>query len=121
MNRRSAIAVLLVTACVNTFSLQASPVLAGEYSSHAKSGETKRIWMFYDCRHHAPSAPNGAFVDHGKVTFKEGVQNRCGNDNEPVWEVWYTSVPGFNGSDKVTIPWGRRGHRPTIIDVAVQS
>jgi hypothetical protein len=118
MERKSRIAVLLVAAGAATFSLRASPVSAGEYNSHAQSGEARRIWMFYGCRHHAPSAP--AFVDHGSVTYKDGVQNRCGNANEPVWEAWYTSAPGFKGLDKVTIPWGKRGHRPTIIDVAVQ-
>lgn len=120
MYRKSRIAILSATAGVASFSLLASPALAGEYSSHATSGEGKRIWMFYDCRHHAPSAPNGAFVDHGSVTYKDGVHDRCGNANEPVWEVWYTSTPGFKGSDKVTIPRGKRGSRPTIIDVAVQ-
>ena len=87
MDRRYRIAVLSAAAGAVIFSLRASPTSAGEYSSHAKPGEATRIWMFYDCRHHTPSAPSGAFVDHGSVSYKDGVHDRCGNVSEPVWEV----------------------------------
>jgi hypothetical protein len=75
----------------------------GHYTASAPSGRPTLIIRFNDdCTHHA--APNiGAAADHGAATTREGTAALCGNRDEPVTEVWYTSTQGFHGVDTVTI------------------
>ncbi|SRR5260370_26112187 len=87
----------------------------GRYSASARSGRPTLVLRVNDgCDHHA--APSfGAAADHGAVTTKESTAALCGNPNEPVREVWYTSAQGFHGVDTVTlVPFG------IIIDVTVR-
>jgi hypothetical protein len=87
----------------------------GRYSASAPAGRPTLVLRVNDgCDHHA--APSfGAAADHGAVTTKEGTAALCGNPNEPVREVWYTSAHGFHGVDTVTlVPFG------IIIDVTVR-
>jgi hypothetical protein len=74
-------------------------------NASARSGVTTRIVAFFDCVMHVPFQ-GSAFVEHGSLTYKETKGNFCGNPNEPVREVWYTSNPGFVGVDKAVFPLG---------------
>src|SRR5271157_723700 len=63
------------------FQIQVNTVEAFQYlfTAHARSGQPSRIWNFYDCTTHSPvSEVAGAFVEHGSVSFKDTVGNRCG-------------------------------------------
>jgi hypothetical protein len=109
----------LLAVCATAWCLQTQCVSAGswEVSAQAKSGEPTRIRVFFDCRLHAPFWLNGAFVEHGSIVFKEATLRACGNANEPVRELWYTSNPGFKGVDKVVLP---AGQGTGTIDVTVR-
>jgi hypothetical protein len=76
----------------------------------AASDVPTHIWTFSNCigRQHYPFSGT-AFAEHGTVTFKEAVKNRCGDPNAIAREVWYRSDAGFAGIDIVTFPRGR-GH-----------
>jgi hypothetical protein len=93
---------------------------ASEYNAHAKSGQTSLIGHLYSCSSHVPPGDGGYHVDHGTITLKDVTYNACGNPNEPTREVWYTSVPGFKGTDKVTFPMGKRGNFGISYNVTVQ-
>ncbi len=72
------------------------------------SGAPTRIWVFYNCVGRKFSPYSGtAFAEHGTVTYRETLLNRCGLTNVQAREVWYQSERGFTGIDKVTFP---RGH-----------
>ena len=88
-------------------SLQTTRVSAGEHHRHAKSGQPTDIGFFSDCQTHIPSEYS-SFVEHGTVSFTNFFKNQCGNPHEPVKKIWYTSTPGFKGSDTVTFPGHRR-------------
>ena len=102
------------------FAVQPTTAYAREsqFQAHAKSGEPTRIRTFYNCKRHLPGGGGGAFVEHGTVTVKYVIQNRCGNANEPTNEIWYTSTPGFKGLDTVTLPLG--GRTKVNIEVTVE-
>jgi hypothetical protein len=91
-----------------------------DFFVHAKSGTPKLIQVYFDCKNHLRFGDTGRFVEHGTITIKDAVQQRCGNANEPVKEIWYTSEPGFVGVDSVTQVFpGIIPHR-FVIKVVVQ-
>jgi hypothetical protein len=96
--------------------LAAIPAAASRDEQHeASSGKPTRIFSFFSCTNHHPYQ-GAAFVEHGTVTYKDVVGNRCGSVAEPAREVWYTSPPGFTGEDTVTFPFSGGS---TIIHVTV--
>ncbi len=84
----------------------------------AKSGVETQIWTFWNCTLHTPGGAQGGSAEHGTVTTKEAAANRCGNANEPVRLVYYTSTPGFKGADTVT--FGGLGNAGAIIHIDVR-
>ena len=76
------------------------------YEKTAQSGKPTRLFSFFNCGRHVIAIARGAFVEHGTIEYKDATQKRCGNADEPVVEVWYTSNPGFVGVDVVTMPMG---------------
>jgi phosphate/sulfate permease len=117
MNMKSRIVSCAFVVAVAIGALSAAQAFGDRVGSkNAKSGEATRIWMFFNCNSHAPFSGTG-FVEHGTLSFKDAVSNKCGNASEPVREVWYTSNPGFTGADTVTIPTGSKGS--VVISVAV--
>ena len=101
-----------------TFHLTTAGAYTYQSRAHAKSGQATLIKLSFDCRYHSPSGGRGAFVEHGTVTAKSVVLNQCGNANEPGYEIWYTSTPGFKGIDHVTIPFSRSGK--ILIEVTLE-
>jgi hypothetical protein len=86
------------------------------YQKEAPSGKPTRIFTFFNCTLHKPWYGT-AFVEHGTVAYKETTQKRCGNASEPAREVWYTSPPGYKGTDTVTFPFGSSS---TVFVISVQ-
>jgi hypothetical protein len=82
-------------------------VLAGEWHRHAKSGQPADIGFFWDCKTHIP-LDFTSFIEHGTISFRDSFKNRCGNAQEPVKEIYYTSTPGFKGNDTAIFPNGQR-------------
>jgi len=74
------------------------------FENHAKSGVSTRVPTFFNCQTHSPGGGGSGTAEHGTVTSNFVVQNKCGTANEPTNEYWYTSNPGFKGTDTVTIP-----------------
>ena len=89
------------------FAVSSSPSAADVrlYHRSAKSGEPTLVHTNYNCSNHSPSLLyRGFFVRHGTGEVRKSTRNRCGNANEPVEELWYTSNPGFVGEDEVIFP-----------------
>ena len=109
---------ILVSAAMSLF-VVANPSIAGVRVSNAAvdSGVPTRIWRFYNCHNHIPSERT-AFVDHGRLDYRQSATDRCGNANEPVREIWYTSPAGYHGADSIVFPGKRHPH--TIILVTVR-
>ena len=97
----------------------ATPTLALDLEAPpmtVKAGSTVRIYGVFDCiRNVAPSV--GGIADHGTITTREGTTNRCGNQKQPVTELYYTPPPGYRGPDEVRI---RRGGAFTAMKITVQ-
>lgn len=92
------------------FSLTPSTAAMRIYHKHVKSGVPTRVHISYNCfRHYSNLVNRGFFVDHGKVEVRTGTGNHCGNLNEPIWEIWFTSDPGYVGPAEINFP------RPTIV------
>ena len=117
MSRIIGSAIVLVAA-----SLVIPPAEAGmmEFHKTAKSGQPTLIGRLWSCKTHVPPAGSQSGPQHGSVTLKDGQYNQCGNPNEPVKEVWYTSASGFKGEDSVQYLWGYRGVNGIMYHVAVQ-
>jgi len=113
-SRAAVLTMALQAALLWCFAAQASQI----FSAHAKSGQATLIRRFYDCQRHNPAGDAGAWVEHGSVTVKDVFRAVCGNAQEPVREVWYTSAPGFIGVDKVTFQIGRSFQ--LVVNVTVQ-
>jgi hypothetical protein len=75
------------------------------YHVQVPSGKPTRIFIFMSCATHQPWY-GAAFVEHGAVAYKDVTLKKCGSDREPAREVWYTSTPGYKGTDTVTFPSG---------------
>jgi hypothetical protein len=106
--------------------VQTASTLADEVHLTAKSGQPKRIPVFFNCNGAYPFGDEGAHVDYGTVTVKKTTWNRHGRScgafvgPVPANEIWYTSPQGFKGLDRVMY-WGRLASLPpAIIDVDVQ-
>jgi hypothetical protein len=108
---------LIVAIVTAICSLQTTQALAGEWHRQAKSGQPTHIGSFSDCRTHFP-LEGSAFVEHGTVSFTDAFENKCGNPHEPAKVIWYTSKPGFKGSDTVRFPRGN-GYR-SLFDIVVE-
>lgn len=75
------------------------------YHVHAKSGVQTRVHVFYNCATHVSMLiSRGYFVEHGKVEVHTGTRSVCGHADEPVWEMYYTSDPGYVGPAEINFP-----------------
>ena len=110
---------LAIAALITPFHVSKAAAFYSHVERSAPSGIPTHIWTFYNCVGRIRYPFTGtAFVEHGAVTFKEGVKNRCGLRDVITREVWYTSNPGFTGIDRVTFP---RGHwRAEIFAITVR-
>jgi hypothetical protein len=95
---------------------QSGRAFGTNYQKEASSGKPTRIFTFFNCMLHKPWYGT-AFVEHGTVAYKQVTQKRCGNASEPAREVWYTSPPGYKGTDTVTFPIGSSS---TVFNISVQ-
>jgi hypothetical protein len=118
MNGKSMVRMVWLVAALAA--LQTSPAWA--YRTYvvrsAASGVPTHIWTFYNCvgRVHYPFSGT-PFAEHGAVAFREVAKTRCGVADLPTREVWYTSIAGFAGVDRLVFP---RGHgRSEILAVTV--
>jgi hypothetical protein len=92
------------------------PRIRHKLSEGGAFGEPTRIFTFLNCMFHKPWYGT-AFVEHGSIAYKEVTQRRCGNADEPARDVWYTSPPGYKGTDTVTFPFGSSS---TVFNISVQ-
>ena len=69
----------------------------------AKAGTQTRVGMAFDCGtpDHAPIVWSRA--DHGTTSVIEGIGPQCGRPSMKLSGIFYTSEPGFKGTDKVYI------------------
>jgi hypothetical protein len=117
ISRNAGLAIALGAAL---FGVQASQAAMMEFHKTAKSGQATMLGRLWSCKTHVPPAASGSNPEHGSITLKDGQFNQCGNPNEPVKEVWYTSAPGFKGEDSVRYLWGYRGVNGITYHVTVQ-
>ena len=92
----------------------ASPASAQQATRFAQSGRPLILGVYFNCtsRGGLPS-PSGA-AHNGTITTRVATGNRCGNPQQPVVQMIYTSRPGFRGRDEGFL-YGPMNRRTTII------
>jgi hypothetical protein len=113
MSSRAALGAIAIAAMLGL--TQSACAIGQDYKKEVLSGKPTRLLTFLNCTSHTPYYGT-AFVDHGVLAYKATTQRRCGNASEPVREVWYTSPPGYKGTDTVTFS---RLYFPTIYKIVV--
>jgi hypothetical protein len=68
-----------------------------------KSGETVRVWTFFDCAD--PRGIPGAFgtAANGLIAARRATELQCGNPEQPVVQIFYTPREGFYGEDDAVV------------------
>jgi hypothetical protein len=91
-----------------------SPVSAQQRIHVAQSGRPHILGVYFNCtnRRGLPSPSGTAY--NGTVTTRVATGNRCGNPQQPVVQMIYTSRPGFRGRDEVIL-YGDPPRRSTVI------
>jgi hypothetical protein len=69
--------------------------------SVAKMGVETQIATVWDCNLPQNPPPVSARADHGTVAIKKGTGPACGKPSLTANLLFYTSEPGFKGTDKV--------------------
>jgi hypothetical protein len=92
----------------------AEPAAAQQATRFAQSGRPLVLGVYFNCtsRGDLPS-PSGA-AQNGTITTRVATGNRCGNPQQPVVQMIYTSRPGFRGRDEAFL-YGPMNRRTTII------
>ena len=90
------------------------PVSAQQRTHVAQSRRPTILGVYFNCtpRGGLPS-PSGTALN-GTITTRQAVGSRCGNPNQPVVQIIYTSRPGFRGQDEIYL-YGPEPRRATII------
>ena len=91
-----------------------SPASAQQAVHVAQSGRPHILGVYFDCtgRRGLPSPSGTAY--NGTITTRVATGNRCGNPQQPVVQMIYTSRPGFRGRDEA-IFYGDPPRRTTIM------
>jgi hypothetical protein len=81
-----------------------------------KSGETVRIWTFFDCAD--PRGAPGAFgtAANGLIVARHATELQCGNPEQPVVQVFYTPRECFYGEDDAVV----RGPRGQDVQIKIR-
>jgi hypothetical protein len=99
------LAVLALATVATLWSGKATADYAIPVEAHVEvqSGKAKCIEVFFDCGRHIPYQGT-AFVQHGRLTYRDVTINQCGNPREPGRAVCYLSDPGYRGPDEIDFP-----------------
>ena len=68
-----------------------------------KAGERARVGLFWDCTLPDASPVIWARADHGTASTVGGAGPQCGRPSVRMTAIFYTSAPGFTGTDKVYV------------------
>ena len=68
-----------------------------------KAGEKTRVGLFWDCTLPGVSPVIWARADHGTATAVGGAGPQCGRPSMRMTGIFYTSEPGFKGTDTVHV------------------
>jgi hypothetical protein len=71
--------------------------------SIAKAGAQTRVAAVRDCLLPNQAPPVFARADHGAVSVKQETGPGCGRPSASQTNVFYTSAPGFKGTDKLYV------------------
>ena len=72
-------------------------------NSIAKAGAETRVAMVQDCALPNLAPVVSARADHGTISVKQGTGPSCGRPAVSQAQIFYTSEPGFKGTDKLHI------------------
>ncbi len=68
-----------------------------------KAGERTRVGLFWDCALPDASPVIWARADHGTASAVGGTGPQCDRPSVRMTAIFYTSEPGFKGTDKVYV------------------
>jgi len=71
--------------------------------AYAKPGVQTRVGLAWDCASPNIAPPIAASAMNGTVVVKRGMAPSCGRQSMHVNLIYYTSKPGFKGTDKLMI------------------
>lgn len=101
--RRKLLFAALAAAMVLGGGAAANWIVPVEKHVEAASGKASCLGVIFNCADHVPYQGT-AFVQHGKVWYRDVTINQCGNPKEPGRAVCYVSDPGYKGDDEIVFP-----------------